>query len=385
MAVKLAKRTGNIEASSIHAMFAHARGIPDLISFAMGEPDFDTPMHIREAACQAINSGHTHYSPMQGEGYLLEALAQKVKLKNKIEANPSEIVVTIGGSEALTLSMLTAINPGDEVLIPDPFFPPYESVIRFADGIPVRIPTYEENHFRLMPDDVKRFITPKTKAILINTPANPTGSVMTRRELEGIAELAIKHDLLVMADEVYEEFIFDGEHVSIASLDGMKERTYTLNSFSKTYAMTGWRIGYIVAPSDSVEAMVRLHGAYCTNVAAFVQKGAQEALRGTEEPLKEMIAAYGRRRKLVVDGLNRIPGISCIEPQGAFYAFPNIKALGVNGYDFAVDMVKKAGVLTIPGHYFGSSGDGFLRLSYTIPEPKIIEAMERMKMYVESR
>jgi aminotransferase len=382
MTIQLAERTKGIQASQIRAMFAHAMGVPDLISLGIGEPDYDTPKHIVEACCQALHDGFTHYSPSAGEIFLLRALAEKLKTRNHIDVTPQEIIVTIGGQEALTLSMLAAINPGDEVLIPDPCFFPYGQCVRFAEGEPVFVPTYEENGFRLLAKDVEKLITPKTKAILINSPANPTGAVMTREDLEGLAALAIKHDLIVMSDEVYEEFTYEGEHISIASLQGMKERTFTLNSFSKTYAMTGWRIGYIAGPQAAIEAMTRIHGTYLTNVAAFVQKGAEAALTGPVEPLQEMIESYSRRRRLIVDGLNSIPGIECPEPQGAFYVFPNIKALGKNSYDLAVDMIQKVGVLTIPGSVFGKQGEGYLRMSYATAEDKIKEAIERIREYV---
>ncbi len=383
MTIQLAERTKDIQASQIRAMFAHTIGVENLISLGIGEPDYDTPSHIIEAACDALHHGMTHYSPSVGEVFLLRALAEKLQKRNKIDATPQEIIVTIGGQEALTLSMLVAINPGDEVLIPDPCFFPYAQCIRFADGIPVTVPSYEKNAFRLLPEDIEKKITSKTKAILINSPGNPTGAVMTRADLEGLAELAKKHDLIVMSDEVYEEFIYEGEHISIASLPGMKERTFTLNSFSKTYAMTGWRIGYICAPQAAVEAMTRVHGTYLTNVAAFIQKGAEAALTGPDEPVKEMIESYSRRRRLIVDGLNSIPGIVCAEPQGAFYAFPNIKGLGKSSYDLAVDLIKKAGVLSIPGSVFGEQGEGYLRMSYATAEDQIKEAIERIRDYVE--
>jgi len=383
MRISLAERTKEIEASRIRAMFKLVQGIPNLISLGIGEPDYDTPKHIIDAASRAMYEGYTHYSPSVGEPFLLEAIADKARKKNNIPAKPEEVIVTIGGQEALTLSMLSTINPGDEVIIADPSFFPYDPVIRFAGGVPVRVPVREENGFRLLPADVAANITPRTRAILLNTPANPTGSVMTSQELEGIAELAQKHNLVIMSDEVYEEFIYTGKHISIASLDGMAERTFTLNSFSKTYAMTGWRIGYIIAPQPAIEAMTRLHGTYLTNVAAFIQKGALAALTGPNEPLQEMIESYSRRRRLIVDGLNAIPGITCREPEGAFYAFPNIKALGKPSFDIAVDFIQKAGVLAIPGTAFGACGEGYLRMSYATAEDKIREAMERLKALVE--
>lgn len=383
MTIRLAKRTEQAQASKIRAMFAHAMGKDDLISLGIGEPDYDTPKHIVDAACDALREGFTHYSPSAGEPFLLRALAEKVQTKNKIDATPQEIIVTIGGQEAMMLSMLAVIDPGDEVLIPDPSFFPYDPVTKFSEGVPVRVPTYEENDFRLLPEDIEKKITPKTRAILINTPSNPTGAVMTRKDLEGIAELAIKHDLIVFSDEVYEEFIYEGEHISIGSLEGMKERSFTMNSFSKTYAMTGWRIGYIAAPQKAVEAMTRIHGLYLTNVSAFVQKGALAALTGPTEPLEEMVSSYKRRRRIIVDGLNSIPGIECAEPKGAFYAFPNVKALGKDTYDLAVDMIQKAGVLTIPGSAFGELGEGYLRMSYATAEKQIEEAIERLSDYVK--
>jgi aminotransferase len=380
----VAERSKEIKPSQIRAMLAMAAGLDNVISLGIGEPDFDTPQHIIDAAFQAASAGMTHYSDAQGILPLREAISGKLKTRNGVDAAPDEIIVTIGGGGGLSLAFLNILNPGDEVITADPCYAMYFPQLLLAGAKAVTVPIREENEFRLKAADIAAKITPKTKMIIINSPQNPTGSVMTRQDLEEVAELAIKHDLMVLSDEAYEEFIYGaGEHVSIASMDGMKERTLTINTFSKTYAMTGWRLGYIAGNKELIQRMTVYQGTFLANPCTFLQMGAIRAIQTAEDDVKEMITAYTRRRDIMVDGLNSIPGITCLKPVGAFYAFPNIKGLGKSGYEVAVDFIKKAHVITTPGTAFGDEGEGYLRLSYANSEENIAEAIRRMKEVVE--
>jgi aminotransferase len=380
----VSERSKEIKPSQIRAMLAMAAGLDDVISLGIGEPDFDTPQHIIDAAYEAASKGMTHYSDPGGILPLREAISTKLKTRNGVDAAPDEIIVTIGGGGGLSIAFLNTLNPGDEVITADPCYAMYFPQLILAGAKAVTVPIREENEFRLKAADIAEKITPKTKMIIINSPQNPTGSVMTRQDLEEVAELAIKHDLLVLSDEAYEEFIYgEGEHVSIASMDGMKERTLTINTFSKTYAMTGWRLGYIAGNKELINRMVVYQGTFLSNPCTFLQMGAIRAIQAADDDVKQMIEAYTRRRDIMVDGLNSIPGISCLKPVGAFYAFPNIKALGKSGYDVAVDFIQKAHVITTPGTAFGAAGEGYLRLSYANSEERIAEAVRRMKEVVE--
>ncbi len=380
----VSERSKEIQPSQIRAMLAMAAGLDNVISLGIGEPDFDTPQHIIDAAFQAASQGMTHYSDAQGILPLREAISEKLMRRNKVDAKPDEILVTIGGGGALSLAFLNTLNPGDEVITADPCYAMYFPQLILAGAKAVTVPIHEENQFRLKAADIAANITPKTKMIILNSPQNPTGSVLTREDLEEVAELAKKHDLLVLSDEAYEEFIYGGgEHVSIGSLDGMKDRVLTLNTFSKTYAMTGWRLGYIAGNKELIQRMTIYQGTFLANPCTFLQMGAIKAITTAEEDVKTMIAAYTRRRDIMVDGLNSIPGITCLKPVGAFYAFPNIKGLGKSCYDVAVDFIQKAHVITTPGTAFGAEGEGYLRMSYANSEENLIEAVRRMKEVVE--
>jgi aminotransferase len=380
----VSERSKEIKPSQIRAMLMMAAGLKDVISLGIGEPDFDTPQHIIDAAFDAASKGMTHYSDSQGILPLREAISAKLKTRNHVEASPEEIIVTIGGGGGLSIAFLNTLNPGDEVITADPCYAMYFPQLTLAGAVAVTVPIYEENAFRIKASDIEAKITPKTKMIIINSPQNPTGSVMTRQDLEAVAELAIKHDLLVLSDEAYEEFIYGGqEHVSIASIDGMKERTLTLNTFSKTYAMTGWRLGYIAANQKLIQQMTTYQGTFLSNPCTFLQAGAIQAINAADQDIQTMIAAYTRRRDIMVDGLNSIPGITCLKPVGAFYAFPNIKKLG-SSYDVAVDFIQKGHVISTPGTAFGNAGEGYLRMSYANSEANLIEAIRRMKEVVET-
>lgn len=378
----ISERTKVIKPSSIRAMLQMASGLSDAISLGIGEPDFDTPAHIIDAAYEAAKKGMTHYSDSQGILLLREAVAAKLKAKNNIDVTPEEIIITIGGGGGLSLAFLNTLNPGDEVITADPCYTMYFPQLALAGAIPVTVVTKEENGFRIKAADIAAKITSKTKMIIINSPQNPTGSIMTKTDLEEIAELAIKHDLLVLSDEAYEEFIYGEEkHCSIGSLDGMKDRALTLNTFSKTYAMTGWRLGYIAAHKELINRMTVYQGTFLSNPCTFLQAAAAHAIEASEADVKKMIEAYTRRRDIIIDGLNDIPGITCRKPEGAFYAFPNISKLGAS-WDVAVDFIQKAHVISTPGTAFGTAGEGYLRMSYANSEENLIEALRRIKEVV---
>jgi len=381
----VSERSKDIKPSQIRAMLAMAAGLDDVISLGIGEPDFDTPQHIIDAAYQAASKGMTHYSDAQGIMSLREAISEKLKRRNGVDAPPDQVMVTIGGGGGLSLAFLNTLNPGDEVITADPCYAMYFPQLILAGAKAVTVPIREENQFRLKAADIAEKITDRTKMIIINSPQNPTGSVMNRQDLEEVAELAIQHDLLVLSDEAYEEFIYEGEgHVSMASFDGMQDRVLTINTFSKTYAMTGWRLGYIAGNKELIKRMTVYQGTFLANPCTFLQMGAIQAIQAADEDVKAMIAAYTRRRDIMVDGLNSIPGIHCQKPVGAFYAFPNIKELGKTSTDLAIDFIQKAHVITTPGTAFGAEGEGYLRLSYANSEENLIEAVRRLKDVVET-
>ncbi len=357
----------------------------DVVHLEIGEPDFDTPENIKEAAIKALKEGHTHYVPSAGISELREAIAEHISESRDIDVTPEEVVVTPGAKPIIFFSILACVNPGEEVLYPNPGFPIYESMINFVEAKPVPIPLKEENDFRMDPNDIVENLTEKTKMIIINSPQNPTGSVLTKKDLEVIAD-AVKDrdDIIILSDEIYSKIIYESEHHSIASLSGMKEKTIILDGFSKTYAMTGWRLGYGVMRKDLVEKISRLivNSTSCT--CAFIQLAGVEALKGPQDATKRMVAEFKRRRDLIVSGLNKIDGISCKMPRGAFYAFPNIKNLGMSSSSFSDLILEKAGVATLPGTSFGEYGEGYLRISYANSIENLKKALERISSVVES-
>jgi len=312
---------------------------------------------------------------------LREAIVRKVWRDNKIKANPqTEIIVTVGAMQGLLLALMTALDPGDEVMVSDPGYTNYEHLIRVATGVPVRVPAREENEFKLGPDDVEQAITERTRALIINSPANPTGTVMLRSDLEQIAEIAQRHNLIVISDEAYEKLIYGGlEHVSIASFPGIKERTVSVYTLSKTYAMTGWRIGFVVGADHLIDPMQRMQAGMVSCVASFVQKAAIMALDGPQNCVDEMVAKYDVRRKFIVKALNEIEGLSCLEPKGAFYAFPNISALGRSSSKVAMSLLETSKVVCVPGTAFGPRGEGYLRISYASSLEDLEEGVRRIK------
>ncbi len=379
----LSERVRLVKPSGIRKFFDIINTMPDVISLGIGEPDFVTPEHISRAGIRSIEEGHTHYTSNYGMLELREEIAAMLHRRYGLKYNPvSEILVTVGVSEGVDLAMRTMINPGNEVISPDPGYVAYEADIIFADGVPVPVPTYAKYDFGVRAAEIAAAITPRTKMILLGNPNNPTGAVVPRPELEGIAKLAMEHDLIVAVDEVYSRLVYETEHVSIAALPGMRERTVLLDGFSKAYAMTGWRIGYVAAPAYILEAMVKIHQYTIMCAPTSAQEAALEALRHGEEDVQAMHYDYARRRRMFVDGLNRI-GLTCCEPHGAFYAFPSIASTGLTDEDFTEKLLFEEKVAVVPGSAFGVAGAGYVRCSYCTAYDKLEEALVRMERFVK--
>ncbi|MCS6862898.1 MAG: pyridoxal phosphate-dependent aminotransferase, partial [Abditibacteriales bacterium] len=330
----------------------------NVIHLEIGEPDFDTPRHIRAAAAQALEEGYTHYGPAAGLPELRQAIADEASAVRGVTFAPEQVVITPGAKPIMFFAILALVDEGDEAIYPDPGFPIYESMIRFVGGKPVPIPLREELDFRLDVDELRRLITSKTKLLILNSPQNPTGGVLTAEDIAAIADLCREHDIAVLSDEVYRRILYDGTHHSIASLDGMKERTIILDGFSKTYAMTGWRLGYGIMPEKWAEHFVRLQVNSTSCTATFIQRAGIAALNGPQEEAHRFVAEFRRRRDLIVEGLNRIKGVSCKLPQGAFYVFPNVKSFGRPASEIADLLLYEGHVATLSGTAFGRHGEG---------------------------
>jgi len=379
----LSQRVRQVKPSGIRKFFDIINTMPDVISLGVGEPDFVTPGHIRQAGIRSIELGHTRYTSNYGMLELREELAAMLHRRYGLTYDPkSELLVTVGVSEGVDLAMRTIIDPGDEVITPDPGYVAYEADVIFAGGVPVTVPTYAKYEFAVRASEIAPAITPRTKMILIGNPNNPTGAVIPQAELEGIAKLAIEHDLIVAIDEVYSRLVYDHEHRSIASLPGMRERTILLDGFSKAYAMTGWRIGYVAAPAPILEAMLKIHQYAIMCAGTAPQEAALEALRHGEDDILMMHEAYARRRRMFVDGLNRI-GLPCCEPRGAFYAFPYIGDLGLTDEEFAEKLLFEEHVAVVPGSAFGSAGAGYVRCAYCSAFDQLEEALVRMERFLK--
>ena len=379
--IEISKNALSMPTSGIRAMTVLASRYDNVVSFGLGEPDFPTPENIIEAGCGALRNGWTKYVSNQGIPPLLSALAEKMRTYNGMaHVTEDNIHITFGAGQALLLTMETILNPGDEVIIPTPCFPNYFGYVHMAGGTSVIVPTKEENGFRVTAADIEAKITSHTKAILINSPCNPTGAVLTEADIRAIAEVARTHNLIVISDEPYEAIIYDGQKsFSIGSIPGMEELVITVNSFSKSYAMTGWRIGYVVAPKAVRERMTLLQESMGSSVTAMCQKAAVEAITGPQDTVNAMCREYEKRRNLLVEGLNQVQGFSCIKPGGAFYAFPNIKSFGVPSQELAVNILNEVQVLATPGSAFGEGGEGYLRFSYASSEEAILEGIRRLK------
>ncbi len=375
-----AKRNAGVEWSGIRIMFALADKIDGVINLGIGQPDFDTPVHIRDAAKLGLDQGYTRYPPAAGFQDLREAVAKKVEARNKLQADPdSEIFISVGAMQGIFNVMLHLVNPGDEVIVVDPGYD-YYSQIRLFGGVPVRVPAKEQNKFKIDPEDVKKAITKKTKAIILNTPSNPTGAVFERDILEQVAAICKQHEIMVISDEPYEHILFDGnEHVSIGSLEGMKDLTVSIYTLSKSYAMTGWRVGYVVADKAIIAEMEKLMEHMVSGVTAVAQRAALAAISGSQDCVKQMVERYAKRRELVYNGLNSIKGISCIKPESTFYAFPNISSFGMSSWDFAKYMVKEHKVAMVPGSIFGENGEGFVRISFATSSENLEKALAKIE------
>ena len=380
--MRLASRMSRLGTETAFSVLAKARALEaqgrEIIHLQIGEPDFDTPENVIAAGVKALQTGQTHYTPAAGIPQLRQAIADDVASSRGIKVDPAQVVVTPGGKPIMFFVILALLERGDEAIYPDPGFPIYGSMINFVGATPVPLPIREENAFRLDVDELERLITPRTKLLIINSPANPTGGVLERSDIERIARLAVEHDLIVLSDEIYAEILYSGEHVSIATMPGMAERTVVLDGFSKTYAMTGWRLGYGAMPEElaAVIAKLMVNSVSCT--AAAVQKAGVEALEGPQDDVRAMVEAFRRRRDLMVSGLNAIDGISCLEPKGAFYVFPNISGTGMTSRAFADRLLDEFGVAALAGTSFGAQGEGYLRLSYANSEENLAKALDRI-------
>jgi aminotransferase len=379
---RISQRASQLSPSGIRKFFDLLASMEGVISLGVGEPDFPTPWHIREAAIESLEKGYTMYTSNLGIPELRQELARHLSNHYNIDYDPAtELLITVGVSEGLDLAMRAILDPGDEVIIPDPCFVAYDACVILAGGIPVPVPTNEEDSFELSAAAVAARITSKTRAIFIGYPANPTGAVMPRNKLLEIAELAKRHGLMVVSDEIYAKLVYGIDHTCLAALPGMKENTILLGGFSKAYAMTGWRIGYAAAPKEIVAAMTKIHQYTMMCAPTMAQVAALEALKSGENSAIEMVADYNRRRLVIVQGLNDI-GLPCFEPRGAFYAFPSIKHTGLCSEDFAERLLTEEKVAVVPGSAFGRCGEGYVRCCYATSLADIEEALARMKRFV---
>ena len=381
---KLSVAVNSIAPSGIRKFFDIAAKMDDVISLGVGEPDFVTPWTIRESCVHGLEQGFTSYTANRGMPLLREEISKHYLKKNDLSYDPEEeILVTVGVSEALDLALRAILNPGDEVLIPEPCYVSYKACTVLAGGVPVPVPTYEADGFKFSPESLEPFISNKTKVLLFGSPCNPTGVVLQRPDLLKIADFAQKHDLIVISDEIYSDLVYDVVHTPFASLPDMKDRTILLNGFSKSYAMTGWRIGYALANPSFIRAMTKIHqySMLCAPITA--QLAAVEALRHGDKYLKTMVAEYDRRRKLIFNGFKKM-GLDCLEPHGAFYIFPNISSTGLSSDEFAESLLKSHHVALVPGSAFSSSASSFVRCSYASNIHLISIALDRIRSFLSS-
>lgn len=368
--------------SKIKEMEREGRSV---VHFEIGDPDFNTPENVRQAACEALNSGHTHYADSMGDRTFREAVCENNVKSRGFKPEVSQVLVTPGANMMIYYAAACLADPGDEAIIPDPYFPTYTSVFDFCQIRPVFVPLKEASGFRMDPDDVKKAVTPKTRLIIINSPHNPTGAVMTPEEIDAIGKLALERGIYLYSDEIYSRLNYgETPFHSPGHLDKCSDRIIVANGFSKAFAMTGWRLGVGIGPKDVMEKMGLLLQTTSSCVSSFIQKAGLEAIRGPQDAVCDMVAAYKRRRDMLVDGLNSIKGITCLKPSGAFYVFPNIKGTGLSSGEFASLALEKAGVGLLPGEDFGEAGKGFVRLCYAVSEENIKEGVKRLKSFVES-
>jgi aspartate aminotransferase len=389
--MKLAQRMSRLGTETAFEVLVRAKALEaqgrEVVHLEIGEPDFDTPANIIEAACRALRSGYTHYVPSAGIPELREAIAEDVSKSRGIQVNPNQVVVTPGAKPIMFFVILALAESGDEVIYPNPGFPIYESMINFVGATPVPLRLLEEREFGFDVDELRSKVNPRTKLIIINSPHNPCGSMLSREELAAIAEIVSKYDAMILSDEIYSRIVYDGEFVSITSFPGMAERTIILDGFSKTYAMTGWRMGYGVMPEALAAQVAKLMTNSNSCTAAFTQVAGIEALRGPQDESRKMVAAFKERRDFIVKGLNEIPGIRCLLPKGAFYVFPNVKEIVhrgkfANTKALADALLQEAGVATLSGTAFGEYGEGYLRLSYANSIQNLEKALQRIGEFV---
>jgi aspartate aminotransferase len=378
----IAARMQRLGTETAFEVLAKARALEaqgrEIVHLEIGEPDFDTPQNIVDAAKRALDDGYTHYGPSAGLLPLREAIAEEVSRSRGIEVSPDQVVITPGAKPIIFFLMLCCLDEGDEVLYPEPGFPTYESVARFIGARPVPLRLREANGFRLDVQELREALTPRTRMLVLNSPENPTGSILSAADLAAIADLVRGRRLIVLSDEIYRHIVYRGDAPSIASLPGMQEQTVILDGFSKTYAMTGWRLGYGVMPAELAQRIARLMTNSNSCTASFVQMAGVEAIRGPQESVALMLAEFAERRRVIVEGLNRIPGLSCLEPDGAFYAFPSIRGLGRSSQEVADRLLDEAGVAALAGTSFGAFGEGYLRLSYANSIPQLQLALGRI-------
>ena len=379
----LSDRTVSLKPSGIRRFFDIANEMEGVIALGVGEPDFKTPYSVRQAAIQNLQHGQTRYTANAGLSELRRAISDYLKRKFDLAYDKKdEILVTVGGSEAIDLAIRAFLNPGDEVLIPEPCFVCYSPIVTLTSGVPVSIQTREEDEFRLTPEQLEAAITPKTKMLVLPYPNNPTGAVMRREHLEAIAEVIRRHDIIVLSDEIYAELTYNGRHVSIASLPGMKERTIVVNGFSKTFAMTGWRLGYAAGPAAAIKQMTKLHQYAIMCAPTTAQYAAIVALDHCEENIRHMREEYNTRRRFVVDAFNKM-GLHTFEPEGAFYVFPCIKSTGLGSEEFCERLLYEKKVAVVPGNAFGDSGEGFIRVSYSYSVQHLSAALRRIAEFLQ--
>ena len=386
--MKLAHRMARLGTETAFEVLAKARLLEaegmDVIHLEIGEPDFGSPSHVVEAGRQALVDGYTSYGPSPGFPELRDRIAEEISGTRGISVTGDQVVVTPGGKPIMFFLIMAVVDPGDEVLYPNPGFPIYESMIEFMGGVPVPMQLHEDRGFNVDVDAIADSITERTKMMIVNSPNNPCGSIIPKDDLEALADLAKEHDILVLSDEIYSRFLYTGEHHSIASFPAMREQTVILDGFSKTYAMTGWRIGYGVMPMELVEPVSRLVTNSVSCTASFTQIAALEALNGPQDDSYEMVAEFRKRRDIVVDGLNSIDGIRCPVPQGAFYAFPNVEETGLSSQVFADRLLRDGGVACLPGESFGEYGKGFVRFSFANSTENIEKALDRIEDFCKA-
>lgn len=379
----ISRTVRELKPSGIRRFFDLAAGMEGVISLGVGEPDFVTPWHVREAAIRSIEEGYTSYTPNAGLLELREEITNYVKNRYHVEYSPSEVIVTVGASSAIDTAMRTIIDPGDEVIVVEPCFVSYSPTVTLAGGIPVPVQALKENDFKILPSQIEAAITHKTKAMIICFPNNPTGTLLNRTELEALAEIAKKYDLLVISDEIYAELTYDDSFTSMATLPGMRERTILVNGFSKAFAMTGWRLGYVCAPEEIASAMLKVHQYALMCASTNSQYAGLEALRNGQGEVEKMVKSYRLRRNFIVNSFNEM-GLTCHMPGGAFYAFPSIESTGLSSQEFAERLLLEQSVAVVPGDVFGESGEGHIRCSYATSMEELKEAIKRIKHFIDS-